>query len=310
MSHDAGTTTIKDYSYTDFTAAFKEIAEVGDPMDRGEFSVSAEGVVGDQYTESEAELEGKSGFYEDEMPGEYEDGFDPEMLEREIENRSRELADSEAKARQILEEAQEQATSIIKEAMETAERVKKDAFVEAGAAASEAQQTGYNEGYEKGHQEGYTQALETATKELDEKNHSLLEEISRAIAEMDRQKTDYIRMYNEEMKDLVIAIAEKVINVSLKSSGEIIRRMILNAVENGRNKQWAKIYISEYDANIMVHEDSDILDALRQVSDNIKIEVMENGEPGDLLVEYPNQVIDAGVNTQLKNIKQIMDDTE
>ncbi len=304
----AGITTIKDYSYTDFTAAYKDIADVGDSMDRGEFTISADGVVEDGLTESENAAQ--DGFPDEDTGGESMSNIDPEALERELENRSRELAHTEDKVRQVLAEAEEQAASIIKEAMDTAERVKKDAFVEAGAAASEAQQTGYNEGFERGHQEGYAQALETATRELEEKNHSLLEEISRAIAELDRQKTDYIRMYNEEMKDLVIAIAEKVINVSLKSSGEIIRRMILNAVENGRNKEWAKIYISEYDANIMVHEDSDILDALRQVSDNIKIEVMENGEPGDLLVEYPNQVIDAGVATQIKNIKQIMDDTE
>lgn len=304
----AGTTTIKEYSFTDFTAAFKDIAGVGESMDRGEFSLTADGTVEDEL--SAAQDIPEDDFYGDDMPEEYGDSIDPEVLERELENRSRELADTEGKAKKILEEAEAQAASIIKEAMDTAERVKKDAFVEAAAAASEAQETGYNEGLERGHQEGYAQALESATKELDEKNHSLLEEISRAIAELDRQKTDYIRMYNEEMKDLVIAIAEKVINVSLKSSGEIIRRMILNAVENGRNKEWAKIYISEYDANIMVHEDSDILDALRQVSDNIKIEVMENGEPGDLLVEYPNQVIDAGVNTQMKNIRQIMDDTE
>ena len=58
----------------------------------------------------------------------------------------------------------------------------------------------------------------------------------------------------------------------------------------------------------MVSADSDILDALRKVSTNIKIEVMENGKQGDLLIEYPDQVVDAGVNTQLSNIRRIMDD--
>ena len=77
---------------------------------------------------------------------------------------------------------------------------------------------------------------------------------------------------------------------------------------NSNEKQWAKVFISESDAHIMVNEDSDILDALRKVSDNIKIEVMENGEQGDLLIEYPDQVVDAGVNTQLTNIRRIMDE--
>lgn len=278
---------IKKYEYQDFTASFDD-----------DFNSMDEAAADYIFKDVSAALN-----IDTSNPDEYE--YDSEEIPAAKESS---LQISEEEAKRIIEEAESQAASIIREAMETAERVKKDAFVEAGAAASEAQTTGYNEGYEKGMLEGREHAVNEAKAELDEKNRSLLEEISRAIAELDRQKIDYIRMYNEEMKDLVIAIAEKVINVSLKSSSEIIRRMILNAVEHSNEKQWAKVFISESDANIMVSADSDILDALRKVSTNIKIEVMENGKQGDLLIEYPDQVVDAGVNTQLSNIRRIMDD--
>ncbi len=277
---------IKEYKYQDFTASFDNTFQGGNET-AVEYTYNDIAALDTDFSE--------------------QDDYEDDAEETEI-IRDSSLEISEEEAKHIIKDAEAQAASIIKEAMDTAERVKKDAFVEAGAAASEAQTTGYNEGYEKGLAEGREQAVTEARAELDEKNRFLLEEISRAIAELDRQKIDYIRMYNEEMKDLVIAIAEKVINVSLKSSGEIIRRMILNAVENSNEKQWAKVFISESDAHIMVNEDSDILDALRKVSDNIKIEVMENGEQGDLLIEYPDQVVDAGVNTQLTNIRRIMDE--
>lgn len=277
---------IKEYKYQDFTASFDNTFQGGNET-AVEYTYNDIAALDTDFSE--------------------QDDYEADAEETEI-IRDSSLEISEEEAKHIIKDAEAQAASIIKEAMDTAERVKKDAFVEAGAAASEAQTTGYNEGYEKGLTEGREQAVTEARAELDEKNRFLLEEISRAIAELDRQKIDYIRMYNEEMKDLVIAIAEKVINVSLKSSGEIIRRMILNAVENSNEKQWAKVFISESDAHIMVNEDSDILDALRKVSDNIKIEVMENGEQGDLLIEYPDQVVDAGVNTQLTNIRRIMDE--
>lgn len=277
---------IKEYKYQDFTASFDNTFQGGNET-AVEYTYNDIAALDTDFSE--------------------QDDYEADAEETEI-IRDSSLEISEEEAKHIIKDAEAQASSIIKEAMDTAERVKKDAFVEAGAAASEAQTTGYNEGYEKGLAEGREQAVTEARAELDEKNRFLLEEISRAIAELDRQKIDYIRMYNEEMKDLVIAIAEKVINVSLKSSGEIIRRMILNAVENSNEKQWAKVFISESDAHIMVNEDSDILDALRKVSDNIKIEVMENGEQGDLLIEYPDQVVDAGVNTQLTNIRRIMDE--
>lgn len=211
-----------------------------------------------------------------------------------------------AESERILQDAKEQADRIIQEAMAAAETIRNNAVAEASAALGQAEQTGYNEGFEKGQNEGFQNAYEETRRELDEQNRSLLEEISRAIAELERQKTDYIRQYSEEMKDLVIAIAEKVIKISLKSSSDVIRRMILAAVESRTQKEWVKIYISEYDANLIVREDNDILEALRKVSDHVKIVTMENGQSGDLIVEYPDQAIDAGVNTQLENIRQLM----
>lgn len=210
----------------------------------------------------------------------------------------------------MIREAEEQANTIIEEAREQAAIIKQHAMRDAENEISELKRKAYGEGYEKGSVEGREQALEESRAELQEQNKSLFEEVKVAITELERQKTDYIRQYNEEMKDLVIAIAEKVIKISLKSSSEVIRRMILSAVESSYRKQWAKIYISDYDANLMVREDADILDALRNVSDRIKIIVMENGEPGDLMVEYPDQAIDSGVNTQLQNIREIMENAK
>lgn len=210
----------------------------------------------------------------------------------------------------MIKEAEAEAQAIIEEAREQAAVMKQHAMRDAEDEISELKKKAYSEGYEKGSAEGREQALEESRAELQEQNKSLFEEVKVAITELERQKTDYIRQYNEEMKDLVIAIAEKVIKISLKSSSEVIRRMILSAVESSYRKQWAKIYISDHDANLMVREDADILDALRNVSDRIKIIVMENGEPGDLMVEYPDQAIDSGVNTQLQNIREIMENAK
>jgi flagellar assembly protein FliH len=211
-------------------------------------------------------------------------------------------------AEKIIAEARTEAEKIIKEAEEAAESIRERAAAEAETALREAEETAYSDGFEKGKTEGYEAAHDEAKKELDEKNHELLEEIKRSIAELAKLKDDYIMQYDDSMKDLVIAIAEKVIKVSLKSSGEVIRRMILAAVENSSKKEWVKIYISEYDANLMVREDSDILDALRKVSDHIKVVKMENGESGDLIVEFPDQAIDASVSTQLENIRYMISD--
>jgi len=249
---------------------------------------------------------------EEDLPDMVDDDLDMDEREEDPDHQAM-AADAAAliyaESERILAEARSEADKIMNDALASAEVIRNNAVAEASSALSQAEQTGYNEGFEKGQAEGFQSAYEETRRELDEQNRSLLEEISRAIAELERQKTDYIRQYNEEMKDLVMAIAEKVIKISLKSSSEVIRRMILAAVETSRQKEWAKIYISEYDANLMVREDTDILDALRRVSDHVKVITMENGESGDLIVEFPDQAIDAGVNTQLENIRQIMSDS-
>jgi flagellar assembly protein FliH len=211
-----------------------------------------------------------------------------------------------AEASSIVTDAKKEAERIIADAKKVADDLRSNAAKDAETAMSEAKEQGYQKGFELGKTEGYNKGLESGEKDIAKKNSELLQEVGHAISELDRQKTEYIKKYGEDMKDLVIAIAEKVIGVSLKSSSEVIRRMILNAIENSHDKQWARVYISEHDASLMVQEDSDILNVLRGVSDHIKIEVMENGEPGDLIIEYPDSAIDAGVGTQLENIREIL----
>ena len=50
------------------------------------------------------------------------------------------------------------------------------------------------------------------------------------------------------MLDLCIAIAEKVVRVSLRSSSEVIVRMIQTATERMKRQEWVHIYIPGCDA--------------------------------------------------------------
>ena len=52
--------------------------------------------------------------------------------------------------------------------------------------------------------------------------------------------------------------------------------------------------------------DTEFLEALSGLSDNIKIITMDNGEDGTCIIELPDEIIDASVGTQLENIKDIL----
>lgn len=217
---------------------------------------------------------------------------------------------TETEVQQILDSAHETAEKIIADAIEQAEKIRREAESEAFKAAEAAKQTGIEAGHAIGYKEGHEEGVAAGIKDIENKNRELLDEIGRTIAELDRQKTEFIKTYADDMKDLVLSVAEKVINVNLTSNSDVILQMIMNAVESARDKQWAKIYISDHDVNLLVSEDADVLNTISMAAENVRIEIIENGKPGDLLIEYPDRAVDAGVSSQLESIRNALNDIE
>ena len=109
------------------------------------------------------------------------------------------------------------------------------------------------------------------------------------------------------MKDCAIAIGEKVIQISLRSSGEVIRQMIISATEKLKKTAWVKIYIDKNDYDMMMEADADIIDELSHLSDNIKFIVMDKEENGNCIIEMPEEIVDVSVSTQMENIRDILE---
>ena len=95
----------------------------------------------------------------------------------------------------------------------------------------------------------------------------------------------------DELKDVAIAVAEKVIHVSLRSSGEVIRRMIVKEAERIKKTDWLKIHIDRLDYEMLV-------------SDNIKFVIVEKEEPGTLILETQEEIVDAGIDTQMETLRE------
>ena len=195
----------------------------------------------------------------------------------------------------IKKEAEKEARNIVNKAKEEAEFLKEQAKKE-----------GYNEGYLKAEKEGYNEGYLKAQQNVSEENEIFFNELRKVIERISIEKDEIIKNYKDDLKEVAIAVAEKVIQVSLKSSGDIIERMILSATERLKAKEWAKIYISKNDAEIMLECDKDIVYTLSHISEHIKVVVMENEKQGTCIIEFPDEIIDASASTQLENIKEIL----
>lgn len=197
-----------------------------------------------------------------------------------------------AQAEEILNAAQEEAVRLREEATRTGR--------EEGYAAGK--QQGYDEGYADGEQ----RALEAHQEEYQNELDYLQEQVTGTIRDMGNLKDKVLEQYLDNLKDISLAVAEKIIHTSLKSSSEIIKRMIVVSTEKLKKVAWAKIYIGRNESGINIQGDAELMHELTKLSDNVKIVVM-NEEPGTCIIELPSEIIDVSAGTQLENIRGILE---
>ena len=192
---------------------------------------------------------------------------------------------------EILSNARRQADKILADAREQAEILR---------------EKGYQQGVEEGYEEGTKRALEEHKEVLDAELHTLRQNIREVVTDVSLEKEKLLEQYIDDLKRVSLAVAEKIIQTSLQSSGDIVKRMIISATDKMQRKQWAKIYVTKCETGISMEVDTEFLDALSKLSDNVKLITMDNGEPGTCIIELPDEIIDASVSTQLENIKDIL----
>lgn len=209
-------------------------------------------------------------------------------------------------ASQIKEGAREEARSIIQRANQTAEDILQEARDQAEQIRREAREQGYQEGHAQGREEGTEAARDEYHAAYQSSLDAFKQDMERALASVQEAKEHCVKRYLEELKNCSIAIAEKVIHISLSSSGEIIKRMILAETERMNKVAWVKIYMEKTDYELMMQTDADVIGELSRLSDNIKFIVMEKEQTGSCIIELPSEIIDISVDTQMENIKEIM----
>ena len=200
------------------------------------------------------------------------------------------LRDAERRAAEILEnarrEAREQSESILEES--------RRAGLEAGRA----------EGVALGVQQALEEGREARERQAQTQGAEVAQFLERAGQALDRQMDDNV----EELRDLALAIAEKVVSVSLKSSSEVICRMIQAAIDKRKRREWVHIYIAECDAKQLVKLPQSLTAALSALSGRVRIIPMADDEAGTCIIEMPDEIIDASAATQLNNIRSLLSD--
>ena len=204
--------------------------------------------------------------------------------------------------------AQLQAEVILADARREAEelmaRVREDARREAEEVFAKAREDGRQEGYVQGMAEASQesrQLREEQARRLEEEVHRFMEQAGVAL---DRQMDQSVA----DLRDLAMAVAEKVVCVSLKSSADVIARMIQTAIDKRKKKEWVHIYIAECDARRLTQMPAPLTAALSALSDRVRLIPMADDESGTCIIEMPDEIVDASAATQLDNLRTILMD--
>ncbi len=202
--------------------------------------------------------------------------------------------------------AQLQAELILKQAREEAERIVVDARAAAKQEQEQIRAGARDEGYRDGYAQGTAKAMEDAVRDREAVAQRLEEDVAAFLEKASLARDEMLNQTQAELLDLVIAVAEKVVRVSLKSSSEVIVRMIQAATERMKRQEWVHIYISGCDTKGMAQISPALTLALGALSQHIKVVPMGDGEDGTCIVETPEEIVDASVSTQMSTIRDIL----
>lgn len=213
----------------------------------------------------------------------------------------------EIETERVIEEAKIEAEKIIAEA----NRYKLNAEVEFRKEVEKeraiAFKKGYNDGLEEGLINGEIEAKRVVGEEYRIKKEEMIEELSTQIFNVAESKEMILERYEKDILSLSITIAEKILKNHLKVNEDAIKSMLLDAMDNYKNEEWINIYLSPEDY-ITVSTDKNLIGKLESSAEKIRIEAVQDSDDGKLIIETKDTLIDASVNTQLKNMKDALID--
>jgi len=207
------------------------------------------------------------------FPGDYNRPFlEEKMMENEIEK-------AREKARQILEDARRQAREIIEAARFTAKSEREHAF---------------REGYREGQEKGYQDALQEKEREIAEARELRQQAL--------KQRDAILRGMENEILDLSLDIAEKILHIELDRNDQAFCALVSNAMEKICTSGVVTLRVSpsEYE---LVRQAKDVILAHAKGVKDLNIVIDRFVEKGSCVIESANGTVDASLQTQLDKIR-------
>ena len=193
--------------------------------------------------------------------------------------------------------AEEQAQELTKRLMQTArgegERILQAAREEAEKLREEAAK------------QGYRQALEEKQQEIS----SQLAELNALMQTLQQRQEAFFETYQNGLTTLSIEIAQKVLGSLIREQETLLLPLVEQAMATVKNEEWITVQVSERMPVLVDYLKRDLLATGNAEGRTVEVQAADLPE-GSCLIQTPEGVLDASVQTQLENLKTMFDRTD
>lgn len=195
---------------------------------------------------------------------------------------------------QILEQGRNEAASISAKAKADTMAIMEKANRECAMLKEQAKKEGHDEGFADGRKESL------------EKYSKCIDASGRLLSEINSRKEAYYISAEEEMRNTVFELVNKIVRTELKTNPRVIEGIIAEAAKNFRNSDYIKITLAEDGITERFKTDEKLIKDIIPFIPEVEIEFDEDAEEGTVIEDDGSEIVDAGVPTQLEFLKEIL----
>ncbi len=220
------------------------------------------------------------------------------FAEREIQRRQEELAALKeqyiSQGKEVILEAKRRAEALTEASRKEAEEIiakakgdRDDIYIKARA-----------EGFEQGKKDGVAACMQAG--------QSILGEAKEFSERINERKAELFEQYEKDIFDTVMDIANKVtLNSMSVKDGTAAKKLIKKAAKEFGSSDHIRITLDENGASAEFAGDYEYLKELCGGVPHVEVELIPDAEPGTVIVDNGEEITDAGINTQLKMIREL-----
>lgn len=197
--------------------------------------------------------------------------------------------------KQEINHLQIQKNKVLKDLRESIAREKEQWTEQKEIEKKQAEQVGYKVGYDAGYEDVFKQY------------ESLLNEANE-ITELAKQNYDKtISKYDNAIIELAMAVAEKIMTIKLDERPELFKEIVNQAIQDLKDSSNVEIYVHPNNYQLIINQKEELEQMVRN-EDVISIYMDQNLDTQGCIIKHPYGQIDVSVDTQLQQIKHVLEE--